>query len=193
MTNELDALLGSANAEVYRVQTKAPGPSGSLPLTAEMLRERPSGDIFGLTQNAGMGWNPAELGRKQFLILSTQGGLRAEDGSPIALGYHTGHWEISACSCSAAAEELKRLKIGVPSPAHVLRPVRRAHAGNGRGCSTACRIATTPRIVFRRLIRSLPTRSGRRRRGDVRQGPARDDDGARRECATCRACWCRAA
>ena len=68
--------------DIYDVRTKAPGPQGKLPLTEGMLTERPSGDIFGLTQNAGMGWNPAELGRKEFLILSTQGGLRAPDGKP---------------------------------------------------------------------------------------------------------------
>src|SRR3954463_7012878 len=93
---------------IYKVRTKAAGPGGKLPLTAEMLLERPSGDIFGLTQNAGMGWNPSEVGRKQFLVLSTQGGMRAPDGSPIALGYHTGHWEISL-QVQAAAEELRRL------------------------------------------------------------------------------------
>ena len=52
-----------------------------------MLRNWSSGDLFGLTQNAGMGWNPAELGKKEFLILSTQGGMRAADGSgelPVA-------------------------------------------------------------------------------------------------------------
>src|SRR5256886_16434712 len=90
-----DSEIPSAAApDIYRVQTKAPGPEGSLPLTEEMLLQRPSGDIFGLTQNAGMGWNPRELGRKQFLFLSTQGAGRAADGTPIALGYHTGHWEI---------------------------------------------------------------------------------------------------
>ncbi|MBI5772999.1 MAG: YjhG/YagF family D-xylonate dehydratase [Verrucomicrobia bacterium] len=157
MTNELDALLGSASAEVYRVQTKAPGPSGSLPLTAEMLRERPSGDIFGLTLNAGMGWNPAELGRKQFLILSTQGGLRAPDGSPIALGYHTGHWEISLL-VQAAAEELRRLK-SIPFAAFCSDPC------DGRTQGTVGMFDSLPyrndaAQIFRRLIRSLPTRSG---------------------------------
>ena len=71
---------GAAAPDIYQIQTKARGPAGSLPLTEDMLRNRPSGDIFGLTQNAGMGWDPRELGRKQFLILSTQGGLRAPDG-----------------------------------------------------------------------------------------------------------------
>ena len=79
---------------VLEVTSAAPGPRGSLPLTAEMLRDSPSGDIFGLTQNAGMGWDPRELGRPQYLMLSTQGGVRAADGRPIALGYHTGHWEV---------------------------------------------------------------------------------------------------
>ena len=98
----------AAVPDVYRIQTTAPGPVGRLPLTEEMLRNRPSGDLFGLTQNAGMGWDPRELGRKQFLILSTQGGLRAPDGRPIALGYHTGHWEISLL-VQAAAQELRAL------------------------------------------------------------------------------------
>src|SRR5216117_4621728 len=96
----------AATPDIYRVQTKANGPAGSLPLTPEMLLERPSGDLFGLTQNAGMGWDPRELGRPQYLILSTQGGIRAPDGRPIALGYHTGHWEVGLLM-AAAAEELK--------------------------------------------------------------------------------------
>ena len=88
----LSELLGSER--IYQIRTKASGPAGKLPLDADMLLHQPSGNLFGWTQNAGMGWNPAELGRKQFLILSTEGGRRAPDGSPIALGYHTGHWEI---------------------------------------------------------------------------------------------------
>src|SRR5262245_9807717 len=88
----LECLNGSE--EIFDIKTHASGPIGQLPLTPELLRDRPSGDLFGWTQNAGMGWEPAELGRKQFLILSTLGGIRAPDGHPIALGYHTGHWEI---------------------------------------------------------------------------------------------------
>src|SRR5438552_3553825 len=103
-----DDLLSTASEKIYELKTKAPGPTGRLPLTEEMLLNSPSGDLFGLTQNAGMGWEPAELGRKQFLILTTQGGLRAPDGKPIALGYHTGHWEISLL-VQAAAQELRQL------------------------------------------------------------------------------------
>src|SRR6478672_9427762 len=80
--------------EIGRIATKAPGPAGSLPLTPEILRHAPSGDLFGLTQNAGMGWNPQRANDDAFLILSTHGGVRAPDGSPIALGFHTGHWEV---------------------------------------------------------------------------------------------------
>src|ERR1051325_5388167 len=106
--------------DIYNIRTRAPGPSGKLPLTPKMLVERPSGDIFGMTQSAGMGWNPSELGRKQFLILSTQGGMRAPNGEPIALGYHTGHWEISL-QVQAAAEELRALKT-IPFAAYCSDP-----------------------------------------------------------------------
>jgi hypothetical protein len=82
--------------------TQAPGPAGSLPLTDEMLRSWSSGDLFGLTQSAGMGWEPERLLGDQYLILSTQGGLRGADGSPIALGFHTGHWEVGLLVKAAA-------------------------------------------------------------------------------------------
>src|SRR6476469_4865200 len=106
--NHLEAILTSDRPEIYDLQTRAPGPQGVLPLTAEMLLHGASGDVFGMTQNAGMGWEPSEVGRKQFLILSTQGGVRAPDGRPIALGYHTGHWEIGLL-VHAAANELRAL------------------------------------------------------------------------------------
>src|SRR5712691_807626 len=98
----------SPDSSLYDIRTKAAGPSGSLPLDAERLRERPSGDLFGWSQNAGMGWEPAALGGKEFLILSTHGGIRAADGTPVALGYHTGHWEVGLLM-EAAAKELKSL------------------------------------------------------------------------------------
>lgn len=110
----------AAAPEIYQIQTRARGPAGSLPLTEEILLNSPSGDLFGLTQNAGMGWNPAEVGRKQFLILSTQGGLRAPDGKPIALpialGYHTGHWEIGLLVQAAAVAELGRCRLRTHMP-----------------------------------------------------------------------------
>ncbi len=143
--------------EIYRVQSKATGPAGSLPLTEEMLLKSPSGDLFGLTQNVGMGWNPSEAGRKQFLILSTQGGLRAPDGKPIALGYHTGHWEIGLL-IAAAAEEFRQLQT-IPFAGFCSDPC------DGRTQGTAGMFDSLPyrndaAIVFRRLARSLPLRAG---------------------------------
>src|SRR5262245_56012317 len=94
-TSALDfASLVETDPSLFQFSSSAPGPEGSLPLTEELLRNAPSGELFGLSQNVGMGWKAGELGRKEFLILSTQGGIRAADGSPIALGYHTGHWEV---------------------------------------------------------------------------------------------------
>ena len=101
----------ASDPEIFRIRTHADGPSGSLPLTAEMLRTAPSGDLFGLSQNVGMGWEAATAAGPQFLILSTQGGLRSADGKPVALGYHTGHWEI-ALQVEAAAREFRRLGPG---------------------------------------------------------------------------------
>jgi xylonate dehydratase len=145
---------GAAPAEV---RTAGAGPSGRLPLTAEMLRERPSGDIFGWTQNAGMGWDPREMGRPQYLMLSTQGGIRAADGRPIALGYHTGHWEIGLL-LQAAAEELTALGA-MPFAGFCSDPCDgRTQGTTGMMDSLAYR--NDAAIVLRRLARSLPTRKG---------------------------------
>jgi putative YjhG/YagF family dehydratase len=143
--------------DLYRVRTKAPGPAGKIPLTPEMLLERPSGDLFGMTMNAGMGWDPAELGRPQFLILSTQGGVREPDGRPVALGYHTGHWEIGLLVRAAAGE--LRARGAIPFAAFVSDPC------DGRTQGTVGMFDSLPyrndaAQVMRRLIRSLPTRSG---------------------------------
>jgi len=143
--------------DTYRVQTKARGPAGVLPLTDDILRNWASGDLFGMTQNAGMGWNPAELGRKEFLILSTSGGLRADDGTPIALGYHSGHWEVGLLM-QAAAREFKRLGA-IPFAGFCTDPC------DGRTQGTAGMMDSLPyrndaAIVLRRLIRSLPRRFG---------------------------------
>lgn len=135
----------------------ADGPPGSLPLTSELLRNSPSGDLFGWSQDVGMGWNPAELGRKEFLILSTQGGIRAPDGRPIALGYHSGHWEVGLLM-QAAAEELQRLGT-IPFAGFCSDPC------DGRTQGTPGMMDSLPyrndaAQIFRRLIRSLPTRQG---------------------------------
>ena len=150
-------IFSAAREDIFQIRTKAPGPTGSLPLTEEILRDRPSGDIFGLTQNAGMGWDPSEAGRKPYLILSTQGGVRAPDGKPIALGYHTGHWELGLL-VEAAARELKRLGV-VPFAAYCSDPCDGRTQGTD-GMFDSLPYRNDAAIVFRRLIRSLPVRAG---------------------------------
>lgn len=137
--------------------THAPGPEGSLPITPEMLLTQPSGNLFGLTQNAGMGWDPQRLLDPEFLILSTHGGLRAADGTPIALGFHSGHWEVGLL-VQEAARELRNLHA-TPFAGAVTDPC------DGRTQGTAGMLDSLPyrndaAIVLRRLMRSLPTRRG---------------------------------
>ncbi|HUG18955.1 MAG TPA: YjhG/YagF family D-xylonate dehydratase [Planctomycetaceae bacterium] len=153
----LTDLLDATDSQIYALKTSSAGPSGSLPLDEEMLRNAPSGDLFGMTQSAGMGWDPQQLLRKQFLILSTQGGIRAEDGHPIALGYHTGHFEVGLLM-QAAARELDRLER-LPFAAFVSDPC------DGRSQGTTAMMDSLAyrndaAVVLKRLIRSLPLRSG---------------------------------
>ena len=151
------ATIDASTPDLYVIQTHASGPAGRLPLDDDFLRTAPSGHIFGLTQDAGMGWNPALLRRKEFLILSTQGGIRAPDGAPVALGYHTGHWEVGLLM-QAAAEEFGRLGA-IPFAGFVTDPC------DGRTQGTPGMMDSLPyrndaAIVLRRLMRSLPTRAG---------------------------------
>ncbi len=143
--------------DLLELHTSAPGPVGELPLTEAILRDSPSGDLFGWTQNAGMGWNPAELGRPEVLILSTSGGLRRPDGTPEALGFHTGHFEVIL----QVAEAAKRLRaIGaIPFAGYVSDPC------DGRTQGTTGMMDSLPyrndaAVVLKRLARSLPTRKG---------------------------------
>jgi len=150
-------VLETADPGLLSVATHARGPAGTLPLTAEMLLTQPSGNLFGLTQNAGMGWNPDRLLDPEFLILSTHGGLRAENGEPIALGFHTGHWEVGLL-VAEAARELKALHA-VPFAGACTDPC------DGRTQGTAGMLDSLPfrndaAIVLRRLMRSLPTGKG---------------------------------
>jgi putative YjhG/YagF family dehydratase len=156
MTNSLGDLLGGGEL-LAGGRTKAQGPAGQLPITPEMLLKEPSGNLFGMTQDAGMGWAPADVGRAQFLIVSTQGGVRDADGKPIALGYHTGHWEIGLL-VRAAAETL-RAEGALPFAAFCSDPC------DGRTQGTVGMFDSLPyrndaAITMRRLIRSLPRRAG---------------------------------
>jgi putative YjhG/YagF family dehydratase len=152
-----DPILDSGSDTIYTLRTTAPGPAGALPLDAARLRQMSSGELFGWTQNAGMGWAPAALLGRQFLILGTQGGIRAPDGTPVALGYHTGHWEIGLLMEEAAREFTAARTI--PFAAYVSDPC------DGRTNGTPGMLDSLPyrndaAIVLRRLARSLPTRRG---------------------------------
>ena len=149
--------VDTTDAGIYEIYTKAAGPEGALPLDPELLLNAPSGDLFAMSQNVGMGWNPDMLRRKEFLILSTQGGIRAPDGTPIALGYHTGHWEVGLLM-QAAAKEFTA-EGAIPFAGFVTDPC------DGRSQGTTGMFDSLPyrndaALVLRRLVRSLPTRKG---------------------------------
>jgi len=122
-----------------------------------MLLNQPSGNLFGLSMNVGMGWDPAHLLGPEVLILSTHGGVRAPDGTPIALGFHTGHWEVGLL-VAEAARELSALRA-VPFAGACTDPC------DGRTQGTTGMLDSLPyrndaAMVLRRLMRSLPTRTG---------------------------------
>ena len=157
MTITLADIVDSPDASLFDVRSTAPGPQGPLPLTHDMLIHRPSGDLFGWAMNVGMGWDAQAMGGKEFLILSTHGGIRAPDGTPIALGYHSGHWEVGLLM-QEAAHELKALGA-IPFAGYCSDPCDgRTQGTTGMFESLAYR--NDAASVFRRLIRSLPTRSG---------------------------------
>mgnify|MGYP006280277057 CR=1 FL=1 len=149
--------LSVSDESLYEVVTHDDGPDGTLPLDPEFLRTAPSGDIFALSQNVGMGWRAAEVLRRNFLIISTLGGVRNPDGTPTALGYHTGHWEVGLL-VQAAAETFSEDKT-IPFAGFVSDPC------DGRTQGTPGMMDSLPyrndaSVVMRRLIRSLPTRKG---------------------------------
>jgi putative YjhG/YagF family dehydratase len=152
----IETILGGAEV-VRQSRIITEGPAGRLPLTGEMLLTEPSGNLFGLTQDVGMGWDASEVNHPAFLILSTTGGLRAEDGAPVAMGYHTGHWELGLLVREAA--NTLREAGALPFAAYVSDPC------DGRSQGTAGMLDSLPyrndaALVMRRLIRSLPTRQG---------------------------------
>ncbi|MGA7413753.1 MAG: YjhG/YagF family D-xylonate dehydratase [Bryobacteraceae bacterium] len=153
----LESILDSGDPSLFDVATHAPGPAGALPLTPDVLLHEPSGNLFGLSQNVGMGWSPQALGGGDVMILSTHGGLQGSDGKPVALGLHTGHWEVHQLVAEAARTLTNQ--GAVPFAAYCTDPC------DGRTQGTAGMFDSLPyrndaAIIFRRLIRSLPTAQG---------------------------------
>jgi putative YjhG/YagF family dehydratase len=153
----MNPLLDSRDESIYTLRTKAPGPSGVLPFTKEQLATHPSGHLFGWTQNVGMGWPSDKVAGGDYLILSTQGGIRQPDGKPIALGYHTGHFEVGLLM-EEVAKTITSLG-GVPFAGFVSDPCDGRTQGTD-GMMDSLPYRNDASMVFRRLIRSHPTRKG---------------------------------
>lgn len=146
-------IFSITDRKIFDVATSADGPAGRLPLSDDVLSESPSGYLFGMTQDAGMGFVAEHLDRERILILSTAGGIMGGDGKPIALGYHTGHYELGL-QIIAAARELKDLEK-IPYSVYCSDPC------DGRTQGTIGMFDSLPyrndaAIIFRRLARSLP-------------------------------------
>ncbi len=153
----LDSILGDRDNAIYEVATHAPGTAGELPLTGGFLTQTPSGDLFGLIQDVGMGWEPSQALADAYLLLSHQGGLRGMDGKPVALGYHVGHYELGLLT-EAAAREFQALGCK-PYAACCTDPCDGRTQGTP-GMMDSLAYRNEAASVFRRLIRSLPGRQG---------------------------------
>lgn len=151
----INTLFQNQDPKIFNARTHADGPKGRLPLTSDLLRSSPSGNIFGMTVNAGMGWKPETLANGDVMIISTQGGIRRDDGSTTAVGLHNGHFELGLLM-NDVAETVKKSGL-VAHAAFVTDPC------DGRSQGTIGMFDSLPyrndaAMVMRRLIRSLPTR-----------------------------------
>ncbi len=156
MNRKIENILNS-DSHIYRIRTSLDPKRGKLPMAEETFRSAPSGDIFGAIQNAGMGATAADALRKQFLILSTLGGWRTDREATVALGYHTGHFELDAL-VKRASEKLRELGV-LPFAGFVSDPCDGRTQGTP-GMMDSLAYRNDAAIVFRRLIRSLPLRKG---------------------------------
>jgi len=156
VANYLDNFFDLSD-EAYEVRTKVPAREGALPFTEEMLKNLPSGDLFGWSHNVGMGWRSDLITSDQVLILTTAGGIRAEDGQPVALGYHTGHWEVGLIA-RESAEEFKS-NGWVPFAGHCSDPCDGRTQGT-KGMMDSLAYRNSAAEVLGRLARSLPTAKG---------------------------------
>jgi dihydroxyacid dehydratase/phosphogluconate dehydratase len=157
MSSDLASILDSNDPSIFEVRSRAEVNRAPLPLTPDQLRHWPSGHLFGWALNAGMGLDPRKLGGREYLILSTHGGLRAADGTPIALGYHTGHWEVSLL-VDAAARELDA--AGAIAFAGYCSDPCDGRIQGTTGMFDSLPYRNDAATVFRRLIRCLPTGRG---------------------------------
>ena len=72
---------------IYDAVTHADGPKGTLPLTPDMLKTLPSGNIFGMTMNAGEGWSTDTLANGDVMIISTKADSVIQMAVRLLLGF----------------------------------------------------------------------------------------------------------
>ena len=165
----------SRRPAIFDVQTKADGPvRGRSRLTDAMLREWPSGDLFGLSQNAGMGWKPSRSRPRPVPDPQHPGGParagRVADRAGVSHGPLGGR--PAGPGGGRGADGAGR----GPVRRDGLRPLRRPDPGHARDDGQ-------PAVPERRGDRLPPAdplaaeAEGRARRRDLRQGLARDDAG----------------
>ena len=114
---------------VEQVRLEGEGPAGRLPITAEMLRAEPSGNLFGMTQDAGMGWNPPRAARARSTSSSARRAACAARTASRSRSATTPDTGRSACSSARAAETLRE-EGGRAVRRLLQRSVRRPHAGH---------------------------------------------------------------
>ena len=153
----LEAILDSGDASLFDVRSTAPGRKDRSPSPRRCCSRGLRATCSDGRRTRAWAGTRAELGGPEILILSTHGGIRDADGTPVALGYHTGHWEVGLLM-EAAAKELKSLRRrALRGLLH--RSLRRPHPGH-TGMFDSLPYRNDAATVFRRLIRSLPTRRG---------------------------------
>ncbi len=130
----------------YAVITHAAGPQGALPLTPQMLMESPSGNLFGMTQNAGMGWDANKLTGKEVLIIGTRGRDPRRGRTPGRAGLP--HRALGDRHADAGGGEGDHPQRRDPVRRLRQRSVRRALSGHARHVRLPCRTATTRRSCF---------------------------------------------
>lgn len=129
----------------YAVITHAAGPQGALPLTPQMLMESPSGNLFGMTQNAGMGWDANRLTGKEVLIIGTQGAFAPGTDARLRWATTPGTGK-SVCRCRRRRRRSRATAGSRLLPSSAIRATGALRARTA--CSTLYRTATTRRSCF---------------------------------------------
>ena len=88
-----DAVFGGGETDILSVVTEARGPVGRLPIGEADLLERPSGDIFGWTQDVGIGLEPFGTQPPGGLTSALRAASARADGQPAGPRVSYGAWK----------------------------------------------------------------------------------------------------